>query len=376
MGIILYAVCLPIQAMTGFSISFIILVFGIVVAFYTVLGGLEAVIWTDAIQGAMLIVGGLVCLPLILMKLPGGMGQIIEVAQADGKFGIGSTALSLSEKTVWVMILTHVFHYTQMMCTDQTVVQRYCAMRSDKEARHGVILGTMLTIPVWVYFTFIGTALYVFYKAFPKPELNGMVAEQILPFFILTEAPAGIAGFIISGLIAAAMSTLSSIINASAATVSTDFYRRLFVKDRTEQHYLNVGRLLSLFFSIMMISLAILIHLTRTTALVDLQQTFIAIVSGGLLGLFLLGFVTKRVDNVSAIVATICTVLGICVWMVFDSSWAAEHFPRISKSVPDKFWINVVSNIVLFCLGYFITLFFRRTCSKDLKNLTVWTLKE
>jgi len=373
MGIVLYAVSLPVRTMTGFSIPSIILVFGIIIAFYTVIGGLEAVMWTDVLQGAALALGGLLCLPVIITKLPGGFAQILEVGYADSKLSLGSTAFSMNEKTIWVMALTGFFFYFQSMCTEQMTVQRYLAARTDRQARTSIIISAATTFPVWIYFTFLGTALYVFYKVLPSAETANLLPEQILPLFILTEIPAWIAGFILAGLFAAAMSTLDSSINASAATVTTDFYRRLIVRNQTEKHYLRVGRLLSFVFAAIMVVVAMIIHFSRTTTLADLQLTFIAILSGGLLGLFLLGFLTRRVDNIAAIVATACTVLGVSAWLVLDTGWGREHFPKAADLVPDQFWTNVVANIFLFTCGYIITVVLRRKSRKVLQNLTIWT---
>ncbi len=119
LSVILYAVCLPIETMSGISLPWIILFFGTVVATYTIVGGLEAVIWTDLIQGIALMAGGLICLPIIIGLLPGGADQLISVAIEDGNFSVGSTAFSWSEQTLWVIILVYFSHFVQMMCTDQ-----------------------------------------------------------------------------------------------------------------------------------------------------------------------------------------------------------------------------------------------------------------
>lgn len=375
LGVILYAACLAIETMSGFSLPWVIVVFGLLVASYTIAGGLQAVIWTDFVQGLALIGGGVLCLPVLISHLPGGLSQIFTEALADGKFSVGSTAFSWNEKTVWVITLLYFFFFTQLMCTDQMTIQRYCAMRTDREARKGILIATLTTVPVWAYFSFLGTALYVFYKNFPTPELGTMAAEQTLPFFILTQIPAGLAGFIISGLLAAAMSTLDSSINASAATVTTDFYRRLVAPAREERHYVKVGRWMSLAFGAVMIATGLLIHFTRTQTLMDLQTLVVSILSGGLLGLFLTGFLTQRVDSRAALIATACTFAGVCLWLVVGSDTGVGIFPGLSRVLPDPFWIIVFSNIFLFVLGYGLSLLLRSHSRKDLTDLTVWTRK-
>jgi SSS family solute:Na+ symporter len=372
-GIILYAVSLALHQMCGFSVPLIISVLGVLVAAYTIAGGLQAVIYTDFIQGLALIAGGLICTPIIAHLLPGSWEQIFTEAHQDGKFGVGSTAFVFKEKTVWVIILVYQFQFLQLVCTDQSMVQRYLAMKTDKQARRGFVLGTVLTIPVWLYFAFVGTALYVFYKNFPAPELVGVEPEEVFPHFVLTQIPAGVAGFVMAGMLAAAMSTLDSSINASAATVTTDFYRRFRPSAGDEQHYLSVGRWFSLFFAAMMVAVALYIDHARTETLMDFQTTAYSVVSAGLLSLFLLGFLTVRVGSTVAFTATASTVLLVACWLFLATETGAQAFPDLASLLPDKFWIGVLPHLFLLAVGGGLALFIRRRSDKSLENLTIWT---
>jgi len=372
-AIVLYAVSLPFEAMTGLSVPLFILILGAVVGFYSIMGGLKAILWADFVQGVLLIIGGGICLPIIIYMLPGGFSEIISVAKADGKMAMGSMSLSFHEKTFWVMMLNHVFWYSHLMCSDQMAVQRYTATRTAKEAKKSILITVYTTVPVWVYFTFLGTALYVFYKAFPEEQLQEMVAEQVFPFFILTRLPVGISGLVIAGLGASAMSTLSSVVNSTAQTLTNDFYRRLLVKKKDELHYLHAGRWFTFLFVVLSMAIALIIHWTRTEALVNIQQMFITILSGGLLGLFMLGFLTKRVDNVSALVATGITTGSICFWLFVKSAAGRALMPTIADKLPDDFMINVLSNLFIFGFGYLFAVVFRRKNVKNLENLTIWT---
>ena len=373
LGVILYAASLAIETLSGLPLPWIIIIFGILVAFYTTAGGLEAVIWTDVLQGFALVGGGLLCLPIVAGLLPGGFEQILAEAQAADKFALGSTAFSWTEKTLWVNTLLYFFLFLQFMSTDQMTVQRYSAMKTDRDARKGVIVAAFSTVGVWIYFTFVGTALYVFYNHFPTSELGSLLPEQVFPYFILTQMPAGLAGLIISGLLAAAMSTLDSSINASSATVTTDFYRRFITPDREERHYVTVGRWLSVLFGAVMIGAALLIYFTRTETLMDLQSLIMSILSGGLLGLFLLGFLTRRVDSRSALVATLTVLVGVCLWVFVGSEAGARWWPALNRFFPDRFWIIVFSNLFLLALGYGVSFLLRGRPGKDLSNLTIWT---
>ncbi|MCH2375624.1 MAG: sodium/solute symporter [Planctomycetes bacterium] len=377
MGIVLYMTSLALQTIVGgdVSLEMVMLVFGIIVAAYTIAGGLEAVVWTDLLQGITLIGGGLICLPIIASKLPGGFNQIIESASEQGKFGVGDTDFTLVKITLWATIVSKFFIFCQVLGTDQAAGQRYNATKSEKEARKALVFGCLLTIPVWAYFFLIGTSLFVLYQVHPDPQIANMKPDQVFPHFILTQVPAGFAGFVVLGILSAAMSTLDSIINAAAATATTDFYQRLWVKDREPEHYAFVGRMFSLLFGVIMVGSALLIHYSReASAIEDLQTMILTILSGGIVGLFLLGFLTYRVDGRAAFVATVVTVLVTALWLFLGSATGEELFPAVAEHVPHKLWIGIFANALLFVLGYLVSHCFRRRgdCAKDLAGLTVW----
>jgi SSS family solute:Na+ symporter len=375
MSIILLAVSLPIQTIVDVDLFWIVVTFGAVATIYTVAGGLEAVIWTDLVQTVAMLLGAVICLPILLGKLPGGFAQVVSVAYADGKLSMGSTDWVLDEKTVWVMIVLSLFTWLHWGCQDQSMVQRYCAPRTAGEARKALWIGVLLTIPVWTYFIFIGTALYVFYQVYPDPQLDRVVQEpeQILPYFILTQVPAGVAGLVICGLVAAAMSTVDSSINAVASTVTTDFYRRLLARDRSERHYLAVGRYTSCLLGAIMIAGALAIHYASTEMLQDLQILVQSVSGGGLLALTLLGMLTVRVDNRAAILAVAAGFSIVCGWLVIDSPYGHEWFPRLSARLPDKFWMHVLVNLFVLALGFALSRLLPRRRGKKLDDLTVWT---
>lgn len=371
MSVVLYAVSLAIVAMTDLPLPVVVLTFGTIAAFYTIAGGLEAVIWTDFIQSIALIVGGFICLPIIVFQLPGGAGQLFTEAYDQGKLAIGSTSFNFTEKTLWVMVLLSLFNFLQMGCVDQMVVQRYCAPKSDREAKKALWVGAVVSIPVWIYFTLIGTALYVFYQVIPDPAINGMVPERVLPHFILTQLPAGIAGFVIAGLLAAAMSTVDSSINAAAATITNDYYRRFRPGIAHERHYLNFGRWVSVVFAVIMIAGSLVIHFTRTQTLADLQTLVLSLISGGLLGLFMLGLLSKRVDNTSAITAVVVTLLGVLTWVGLDSEMGHRAVPALEGRLPDQFWIIVFGNISVFVVGYGLSVVRGVKCLESVSGLTI-----
>ena len=375
-GVVLYAVSLAIQSILQLeesALPIVIIVSGILVSLYTIVGGLQAVIWTDVFQAFALISGGLVCLPIIVSELPGGLGELFRVASADGKFDLGRTTFSFTEKTIWAYMLAEFVVLLQLLGSDQTNVQRYSAASSDKEASRAAIIGCCLAVPTWTYFLFLGTALYVFVKVVPGTGLDGLSPDEVFPRFILTQLPAGIGGFVLTGLHASAMSTLDSSINATAATVTTDFYKRLWVKDRDPQHYARIGKLVSLLFSVVMITTACGVHYFRASeALDDLQRALLSIVGGGLLSLFLVGFLTLRVGSRAAIIGTATTVLSTGLWLFMETPFAQEHCPAIATVMPDSFWVSTMANALLFSVAYVASLHFGNRRQAKVSHLTIW----
>ncbi len=379
-GMVLYAVSLAIKSILQVDdklLPVVIVTAGVLVSVYTIIGGLRAVIWTDVLQGIALISGGLICLPVIVSQLPGGFGQLLSVAVADNKFDLGSIEFTLSGRTLWAYMFAEFMGFMQLVGTDQTNVQRYSAAASDQTASRAAVIGCCLAVPTWTCFLFLGTCLYVFVKVVPDTGLEGLDADQVFPRFILTQVPVGFAGFVLTGLLAAALSTLDSSINAVATTVTIDFYKRLWAKARDPRHYANVGKLVSLLFSVAMITSACAIHYARASqTLDDLQRMLLSILGGGLLSLFLLGFVTLRVDSRAALIATVTTVVGVGGWLLMDTALGEKLFPNLAAAMPDNFWVSTFANLLLFGVGYSVSLLIVSRHDRDLSGLTIWRNKD
>ena len=376
MGLILFVASESIQLMIGrredWVLDVVMIVFGVIVSGYTVLGGLRAVIWTDVLQGVALIGGGLICLPILLNGIPEGFSGLLEVAGEHDKMSFGVSDGDVRGHTMGATMLTKLIVFLQIMGTDQTTVQRYMAAGSRREANRALWIGGLLTFPVWGYFLFVGTALFAFYHNDPS-IVAGLAHVQIFPHFIMHHVPAGLAGFVIIGLIAAAMSTLDSSINAIASTVTNDFYRRLWRRDANEEHYGNFGRLMSLVVGCVMVFSGLVIHVSRTAEGVeDLQTKLLSILGGGILGLFLLGLLTRRATSRSAAIATALTLGVIISWVGLATETAGEWFPTLHAWVQDTFWVGVVSNPLLFGLGWLLGRL-SKTDQRSLARLTIWT---
>jgi len=210
---------LPLNALFGWDISLIILATGFSVILYSMLGGIKAVIWTDAIQGIVLIGGALVCAGVLLFSMPEGPGQIIEIAKASNKFSLGSFGTSIFESTFWVMLIYGLFINLQNFGIDQNYVQRYMTTKTLREAQKSALFGSLLYVPVSLLFFFIGTALFAYYTARPELLTENLrdisAADKVFPFFIVNGLPVGLTGLLIASVFAAGMSTISTSVNGT-----------------------------------------------------------------------------------------------------------------------------------------------------------------
>src|SRR5690606_7700842 len=199
-SIILYLLALLIGELTGLEVTLAIAVAGVFVALYTIVGGFDAVIWTDVIQTVVLLLGGVLCLYTVVTLLPGGLEQVFAVAAEhnklsfsdleDGQLRALSWGLGLSEKTVTMLFMVGLISWLTGYSANQNTVQRYCASKGDTEARKAMLVCALSSLPIWAFYMFLGTALFVFFQQFPAPEAAAMLdgsrkAEGILPYFIM-----------------------------------------------------------------------------------------------------------------------------------------------------------------------------------------------
>ncbi len=358
-GAILLLLALPLNALFGWDIKTIIIVTGIAVTAYSMLGGIQAVIWTDAIQGIILIVGALVSAAVLTFSMPEGPSQIFEIASANNKFSLGSFGLSIVDSTFWVILIYSLFINLQNFGIDQNFVQRYMTTKSVKEAKSSTLFGSLLYLPVSILFFYIGTALYSYYTAQPDllpAELKvAGSGDKIFPFFIVNALPTGITGFLIAAIFAAGMSTVSTSINSTATIVLTDYYKRYFSKNASGKSEMKILYLSSMIFG----SLGIIISLALVgvESVLDAWWSLASIFSGGMLGLFLLGFLSKKVTNIDAAIGVIVGVVVI-IWMSLSPLYFTEENLLAFKSPFHSNLTIVVGTLVIFLVGFVAMKFF------------------
>lgn len=383
LGIVLFLVGKLMETMVGWPIWICIIVAGIVVAAYTIMGGFEAVVWTDVIQTIVLVIGGGAVFIAVVAAVPGGLSGIISVAMADNKLSFSElqgTELvpigwgwALSEKTGLMMLILGLTSWLQEFASDQNVVQRYCSAASDAEARKAVWWSVLCRLPIWAFFMFLGTAIYVFFEFNPTGPATAMLEgaekpEGILPYFVMNYLPPGVAGIIIAAAIAAAMSSLDSSLNAVSAVFVTDLYRARIRPDKDERHYLKVARIVSGLAAIVMVGLAIVLAFSETKTMQDVSTMLGAVLGGGILGLFVFGFFTKWGDGRAAgcgVVATVCYTLYIIL----------GEKELVPLPPFDLYYAAIIGNLIMLGVTAIASMVFRRPADASLEQLTVWTMK-
>lgn len=369
LAIILYLVVLPLSEMLDISESTAILAFGVITCFYTVFGGIEAVVWTDVVQTVILLGGGLLCVAAVAFQLPGGLPQILEIGMEYDKFSLGPLDFSFSERTFWVMSLIGFIGFISEFSSNQNVVQRYIAAPTLREARKATLICIVMSLPTWIFFFFIGSCLFAYYKVFPSAEVAAMKPDDVLPHFILTEIWPGVGGVIIAACLAAAMSSLSSSINAVSTIWTIDFLRLMRRKSNDRFELVN-AKLASGAAGIIMIAGAWGISLIPRESVYDLSAILGALLCSAGLTPFMLGFFTTRIGN-RAILS------GMYAALVFSVYNILNYF----KLLPEPLQWNIhiymagpVCNGVMLAVALAYSLFRPESVTEQLRGLTVWTL--
>lgn len=354
-GAILLLLALPLNALFGWNIKTIIIVTGIAVTVYSMLGGIQAVVWTDAIQGIILIVGAIVCAGILTFSMPEGPSQVFEIAAANNKFSLGSFGLSLKESTFWVVLIYGLFINLQNFGIDQNFVQRYMTTSSIKKAKSSTLFGSLLYLPVSVVFFYIGTALYSYYTAQPEllpAELKAAGAgDKIFPFFIVKALPSGITGLLVAAIFAAGMSTVSTSVNSTATIVLSDYYKRYVNPDTDEKTSMNVLHVASVIFGILGVIISLI--LVGVESVLDAWWSLASIFSGGMLGLFLLAFLSQKVRNIDAAIGVIVGVVVI-TWMSLSPLFFTEGNLLKFKSPLHSNLTIVFGTMLIFLIGFMV----------------------
>ncbi|MDR2917310.1 MAG: sodium:solute symporter [Tannerella sp.] len=375
MGTVFYLVSLAISAFMGIDIFSIIIVLGIAIILLTFLGGMEAVIWMDVIQGLLLIVGGLICAVMLLFLPEGGPSTVFSVAKDFNKISFGPYNWDFKQLTFIVMALNGVFYAIQKYGTDQTIVQRYLTAKDDKSAKKAAYIGVFLSVPIWTLFMFIGTGLFVFYQTGGGILPEDIKADAVFPHFIAAEIPVGLTGLIVAALVAAAISSLDSDLNSLAAITVEDYYVRLKPKS-TDKQRLRMGRIVVAISGIAAISVALLYAHWGGEGVLGVIFGLYAIFSAGIVGLFLLGLLSRRANKQGLYIGIAACVLFTAYALLTSTPYSIGEEKRLLLDMGNlnfthhKYMLGVYSHVIVFVVGYVASLFFKTPLAD--KELTIY----
>jgi SSS family transporter len=320
-GLRLYLSSKIVQQLTGWPITTSIVVLGVVTIVYTFLGGMKAVIWTDVIQFSVYILGAIVSLWLLIRAYPGGWSRLVEVAETGHKFRLFDFSTDLTVPyTFWAGLIGGMVLNTATHGADQMMVQRYLAARSQRQAAVALIASGFVILAQFALFLFIGVSLWVFYREFPPTfdvagsSSQSLGSDDVFAYFIVHYLPTGFLGLVIAAIFSAAMGTLAGSLNSASSALLNDFYRPL--TGRTEErHLMRVSRGMTILWGVVLIGVALVATgVSATKHVVDQALAIAAFTLGILLGVFLLGTLTRRVDQRSALIGMIVGIATVSVF--------------------------------------------------------------
>ena len=293
MAVVLYMPALALAAVTDLNIYTCILLIGVLSAIYSVFGGMSGVVWTDFAQTVFLVGAAVLGFVLVVLRLDGGLGTIIDTARAADKLKLVNLDGDYTTNVIWVVAIGSIFSLTVPYVSDQSMIQRYMTTTDLGACRRAIWTNSALAIVNTFAFLAVGTAIYVYYRVHPQ-NLTGLPRnDAILPFFISRELPAGVAGLVVAGIFAAAQSAISTSLSSTSTALVTDFLQRLGPK-RPDHHWLRTAQWITAALGVVAVGFAGLLAAIGIGSAFDMFQGVLGLTSGGLAGVFLLGIFFKR----------------------------------------------------------------------------------
>ncbi len=314
-AVILYLSSILLTSFVNTDIGTVILIVGAVTIIYTLMGGMEAVIWTDVMQSVIMI-GGIFFVGYVLIaEVFAQPDYLIQKALDQGKFSLGDSSFSFGDRTIWVMLIYGITENVRNLMADQNFTQKYSSVATEREAKKSVWIAMLIYLPLTIIFLFIGTALFSYYGGnlhiLDETITKG---DEVFPFFIATELPMGVKGLMISAIMAASMSTVDSALNSSATVWYIDFYKKYIDPNISKKKSLVILRLSTVIWGILGIGFALL--MIKAKSALDVWWQISGIFGGGILGLFLLAIYNVKITRVQGILSVAFSII-IIIWGTF-----------------------------------------------------------
>jgi SSS family solute:Na+ symporter len=337
-GVRVYAVSLVVSIALGTGEVASIAIITVLTLIYTFEGGLAAVIWTDVVQIAIYVGGTIIGVAVILHYVPGGWAHIHQIAAAHGKLlAFDFTPSFWKPYTFWSGLVGGTFFSVASHGTDQLIVQRLLAARNQHQSAVALVLSGVAIFFLFALFLLLGLMLFAYYML---PSANFGKADRIYPTFIVSHMPHGISGLLIAAILAAAMSNLSAALNSLSSSSTLDFYLRL-CPEADEKRRIALSRWATFFWALVLFTLAVL-SLHRVSRVVEVGLQIASVAYGALLGVFLLGVLTRRANQSGAVIGMVC-------------GFATEVYLWQFTAVPWTWWV-MIGTAVTFAVGYLVSL--------------------
>ncbi len=355
-GVRVFAVSIVVGIAIGTRDVLSIAIISALTLLYTFEGGMAAVIWTDVVQMAIYVGGTIVAISTLGHHVPGGWTEIHRVASLAGKFHLLHFAFNLTQAyTFWAGVIGGTFLTMASHGTDQLMVQRMLAAKNLRESRLALLGSGVVILMQFTLFLLIGVGLYVFYGLHPTAFAS---ADRIFPTFIVREMPIGIAGLMVAAILAAAMSNLSAALNSLSSTTVVDFYMR-WRPEAPDRERIMISRASTVMWALVLFAIAVYsIQVGGKGHVVEIGLSIASVAYGALLGVFLLGTITKYATQTGAIIGMIVGFgLNIALWQqphaIALSNWLT--LPKVAFT-----WYVLIGSAVTFAVGSLASLVFRK----------------
>jgi solute:Na+ symporter, SSS family len=341
MALVLYMPALALAAVTNLNVYVCIMLIGVLSAVYSALGGMEGVVWTDFAQTVFLLGAMFLSFGLIIGRLDGGLGQLVDTASVAGKFNVANWTGDVTTNVIWVVLVGSLFAQVIPYVSDQSMIQRYMTTTDLVASRRAIWTNAVLAMINTFIFLAVGTAIYVYYQARPQNLAALPGKDAIFPFFISRELPAGVAGLVVAGIFAAAQSAISTSLNSTTTALVTDFFQR-FSRPRDDGYWLRLAKWLTAGLGVVAVGCAALLATLGVGSAFDVFQRILGLTTSGLAGVFLLGIFVRRAN-----------VRG--VWTGVIASAASLYIVQVHTKV-HVYLYSLIGIVVCVVVGYIVSL--------------------
>ena len=330
MAVVVYLPALALAAVTGFDLRWSIVAMGVLATVYTVLGGMEAVIWTDVLQALVLLGGVILALVIAILGFE-EPAAFLSTAAAEGKLHLWAEGWSITGLATWSILLGSFLLQFGPYTTDQAVVQRYMTTRDERSAARGIYLNGWMSLPAGALFFLLGTALYRHYRENPQDLVVGMARDEVFPLVVVQQFPVGLAGLLVAGVFAASMSSLDSSMHSIATAWTNDFQRKL-TPGRSDRDYLRMARLVTVLAGVLGTLAAVALASFEIRSLFFLFQEILGLLTSGLVGVFFLGVFSRRASGRAVLAGALAGTASLA-WVSHASVLHFYLYPAVGIGV-------------------------------------------